>query len=401
MLDSLPSDWRVMRFSEVITEIYGGGTPDKTNADYWDGGIYWASVKDLVSFNPTSTQDRISAEGLKNSSAKIVKSGTLIFCTRMAVGVARVYDVDVAINQDLKAIVPNSLCSRDFLFYWFENQKKSIEGLATGTTVKGVRQSMLLNMEIILPPLAEQQRISEILTSVDDSIRATEAVIAQAERVKRGLMEDLLTGGLGSAAIARGEVPEGWKSCNLADLSLLQRGKFSARPRNDPKFYGGEIPFLQTGDVSNSLKYVSSYSQTLNGEGLKVSKLFSAGKILMSIAANVGDVAILTFDAAMPDSVVAISPFDGVNRDFLFHLLGAKKKELEAIATQNAQANLNLDKLNKFGVVVPQEDRQAKIAAALNSIDDQIASNQATAVQQLQVKRGLMDDLLTGRVRTV
>ena len=80
------------------------------------------------------------------------------------------------------------------------------------------------------------------------------------------------------------KIPHGWKTVKLEDIASVERGKFSVRPRNDPKYYGGEIPFLQTGDVSSSNGIVSTFNQTLNEEGLKVSRLFPLGTLLITIA---------------------------------------------------------------------------------------------------------------------
>ncbi|AXU07176.1 hypothetical protein GRX81_07225 [Rickettsia japonica] len=95
-------------------------------------------------------------------------------------------------------------------------------------------------------------------------------------------------------------------------MAYIQRGKFSIRPRNDPRYYGGEIPFIQTGDIPQSSSDVRYYKQTLNEKGLKVSRLFPKGTIVLAIAANIGITVILDFDSAFPDSIVGITPKNNV-----------------------------------------------------------------------------------------
>src|SRR5690606_19375472 len=104
---------------------------------------------------------------------------------------------------------------------------------------------------------------------------------------------------------------------------------------------GGEIPFIQTGDVTNSNGHIGAYTQTLNTEGLKVSKLFPRGTLFFTIAANIGDVGFAAFDAACPDSLVAITPAKDVEKHWLFHELAKRKASFESIATHNAQLNIN------------------------------------------------------------
>jgi type I restriction enzyme S subunit len=174
----------------------------------------------------------------------------------------------------------------------------------------------------------------------------------------------------------------------LSKVADVVRGKFSARPRNDPKFYGGEIPFLQTGDIARAGREVTAWSQTLNELGLGVSKLFPSGTIFMSIAANIGDVAISTFDAACPDSVVAVKPRNGVDRDWLFQSLKFAKNDLAALSTQNAQANLSLEKIEPFKIHIPPLPEQRKIAEILRTWDE--------ALEKLTALRAAKQDWLTG-----
>lgn len=118
-----------------------------------------------------------------------------------------------------------------------------------------------------------------------------------------------------------GALPVEWEIAPFGTLASIERGKFSARPRNDPRFYGGDIPFLQTGDVTRSGGVIEQYSQTLNSDGLRVSKLFPKGTLLFTIAANIGDVGITAFDAAFPDSLVAVSPRSSIDKQWLFYEL--------------------------------------------------------------------------------
>ena len=105
-----------------------------------------------------------------------------------------------------------------------------------------------------------------------------------------------------------GWIPDDWKCVRLPSVAKISRGRFSHRPCNAPQFYGGKYPFVQTGDISSSNVFIRRHTQTLNSDGLSISKIFKAGTILMTIAANVGDCAILTYDSACPDSLVGIIP---------------------------------------------------------------------------------------------
>jgi type I restriction enzyme, S subunit len=402
----VPEGWANYIFSDVVERIYGGGTPDKGVPEYWNGAIPWASVKDMATFDPCSTQDMISEDGLKNSSSKIVPAGNLIFCTRMAVGIVRRFSIDVAINQDLKAIIPSSRALVDFLYWWFQAKREFFEEMSTGTTVKGLRQTLLLDCKIILPPLPEQQRIAEILSSVDESIRATEAVIAQAERVKRGLMEDLLTGGLGRAAIAKGEVPEGWKVSQLSELFVVKSSKrvFERQWRKEgiPFYRGREITALsEDGYVNNDLfidrELYEEFSRT-NGVPKKNDVLITAIGTIGNTYLVDGSHEFYFKDA----SVLWLSSLNKVNSVFINFWLKSDLFSIQRdVGNGTTVDSLTIGQLGRLRVAYPSSEEQGRIAEILLGVDVQIENNSATIKEVKRLKRGLMDDLLTGRVRTV
>jgi type I restriction enzyme S subunit len=196
-------------------------------------------------------------------------------------------------------------------------------------------------------------------------------------------------------------VPNGWSIKTLENLATVERGKFSARPRNDPKYYGGEIPFVQTGDIASAKTYLSSFSQTLNEDGLKVSRIFPKNSILITIAANIGDTAITLFDVACPDSLVGIQPKQDVDCFWLNSFLETRKDDLDGKATQNAQKNINLQVLKPLEILTPPYEEQRKIAKILSTWDKAITTTEKLIETSKQQKKALMQQLLTGKKRLV
>jgi type I restriction enzyme S subunit len=191
-----------------------------------------------------------------------------------------------------------------------------------------------------------------------------------------------------------GVIPKDWDVKPFETIAHIERGKFTARPRNDPKYYGGAIPFIQTGDVTNSIGQITAYSQTLNREGLKVSKLFSRGTLFFTIAANIGDVGFAAFDTACPDSLVAITPNKGIDKHWLAHELRGRKASFENLATNNTQLNINLERLRPYMLPVPPPAEQEAIAEALSDADALIESVQQRIAKTCQIKQGTMQELL-------
>lgn len=191
-----------------------------------------------------------------------------------------------------------------------------------------------------------------------------------------------------------------WRDTPLEKLASVERGKFTVRPRNDPKYFGGKTPFIQTGDIVASGLYLKKYSQTLNEDGLKVSKLFPVNTILITIAANIGDTTITSFDVACTDSVVAIQPLKNIAVPvWIKYSLDTKKEELDSKATQNAQKNINLQVLKPLIFSTPCFKEQTKIADFLTAIDDRISQLSQKCDGLAQYKKGVMQKIFSQELR--
>ncbi|WP_208425616.1 restriction endonuclease subunit S [Salinibacter sp.] len=260
-------------------------------------------------------------------------------------------------------------------------------------------------LQIPLPPLPEQRKIASVLHAVDRAIQKTEEIIERTQHVQRGLLQELLRTGYWNHetehAGALGKTPKDWRKVKLHEVAKVQRGKFTHRPRNDPGFYDGDYPFIQTGEVVEATGELFDYSQTLNEKGKGVSKRFEAGTIILTIAGNIGDTAVATFPVYFPDSLVGITPSDEVDPYFLEFYLRERKPYLNRLATETTQKNLNLSLLRPVDVAIPPLEEQRKIAGVLKGLDSKIRTERGYVSCLHELKKGLMQDLLTGEVRTV
>lgn len=183
---------------QLIASQIGGGTPARQNPAFWTGPIPWASVKDFAEGGTElrATEERISQQGLQASATNLIPSNTPIVCTRMAVGRVAIAPMDVAINQDLKALTPARGVSTQYLLRLADYAKPKAEAVSVGSTVKGIKISDYLNIQLPIAPLPAQPKIAEVLDTLDAAIRGTEAVVAKLWAMKQGLLHDLLTRGI-------------------------------------------------------------------------------------------------------------------------------------------------------------------------------------------------------------
>lgn len=192
---------------------------------------------------------------------------------------------------------------------------------------------------------------------------------------------------------------ESWENKSLSSVCSIERGRFSPRPRNDPRYYGGNIPFVQTSDVTNSNGSVSNYSQTLNEEGLKVSKLFPAGTILITIAANIGHCGVLRQDMACPDSLIGMVVNPDNDAEFICTNLNRLQPRIDYLAPQAAQKNINVEFLKPLTLYLPSLVEQKKIAEFLSTVDKKVTLLKEKHALLEQYKKGVMQKLFNQEIR--
>lgn len=176
-----------MKLKEGLIKIVGGGTPSKSNPAYWSGDVPWATVKDMADdkFSLSETKDHISDVGLKNSSSNLIPAGTVITSTRMGLGRVFINKVDVAINQDLKALFTNEKLDNHFLLWAIALKRDYLNSIGSGTTVKGIRLEQLRELDIPELMINKQKRVAGILQAYDNLIENNSKRIHKLESIAR------------------------------------------------------------------------------------------------------------------------------------------------------------------------------------------------------------------------
>lgn len=314
------------------------------------------------------------------------------------------------VNNHAHILKAKETFSQGFIFYSLEH--KDILYFIAGGTRSKLTQGELRKIVISHPEKNEADKIAQILSTADEAIEQTQRLIEKYNRIKRGLMQDLLTRGIDAGGNIRSkqthkftvkngiEVPDDWEVVRLEEVAEIKRGKFTHRPRNEPRFYGGEFPFIQTGDISRCLgRTLNDFTQTLNDEGIKISKKFPKNTIVLTIAANIGDTALLGREMYLTDSVVGIIVNENQIPRFVEMWLRKNKEMLSATAPQSAQKNINLETLKPLPIPFVSFEEQIKIVNAYEAeirVVEQLENN----LSKLQaIKKGLMQDLLSGKKR--
>lgn len=306
--------------------------------------------------------------------------------------------------------------SNDFFRYLFKSDGfiSKINSLTVGIREgKNIQYWDFSNMLLALPPKEIQIRSAQYLnakcTEIDTMLSKTRSSIEEYKKLKQAVITQAVTKGVRGEREMKdcgvewiGEIPKEWVCEKIKYATSISRGLFNHRPRNDERYYNGKYPFIQTGDVANATKYIVSYSQTLNELGKSVSKEFPKGTLTMTIAANVGDVAILNFDAYFPDSIVGFIPNKNIRTLYLFYVFSAMKDEFTRTAIKSTQFNLNIDRVKEtFIPVTLNVNEQCEIENYLESkcaeIDGLIAKKEQLVKELESYKKSLIYEVVTGK----
>lgn len=350
-------NWPAKLLGDLV-DIKGGGTPSKSVPEYWGGTIPWASVKDFKGENLEKTEDYITELAVKGSSTNVIPAGSIIVPTRMALGKVAINAVDMAINQDLKAlrVRDESKLFFGYLFRFLESKAQHLEAQGKGATVKGITLDVLRDLEVPLPPLPEQKRIAAILDKADAIRRKRQQAIQLADDFLRAVFLDMFGDPVTN--------PKGWSVKPLGQISFFENGDRSSNYPSGDDLVSEGVLFLSTknivSDILNleSCQYITEEKYTTLSRG-KAQK----GDLIITLRGTLG--ACCVFDcehekAFINAQMMIIRPGSDVSSIFLHDLLTSKgvKKHLQSIGRGAAVPQLTAKQLRELMLPLPPIEEQ-------------------------------------------
>lgn len=367
--------WNISKLGTLCT-LQAGGTPSRTILSYWkDGRIKWISARH-INEDKIQSWEYISHQGLDNSSAKVSNPGDLILVTRVSVGKVLFCEEHFAVNQDLTIIRKSSKINNKFLFFILKLLLNQLISSAQGLSIKGIERSALENLPIPCPPIEEQRRIVEVLECWDKGIELVKKLIEQKELQKKYLMQQLLSGTRRFKGFT-----QKWETARISEIKdiIIEKGhsltKQEVIPGNIPVIAGGQtVPFFHNKWTHNFPCITISASGAYAGYVWKHTQKIYASDCNVLYSNN-------------------------YNLDFLYYVLKYNQNYLYYIQTGGAQGHIYASEIGHISIPFINAREQQAIAEVLSSADKEIDLLKQKLAKLEAQKKGLMQVLLTGKIR--
>lgn len=399
-LGLLPEDWEVAKLGDC-TNITSGGTPNTMNDEYWGGDVPWMNSGDLNKKIVNSVDGRITEKGVKYSSTHwIPKECILIGLAGQGKtrGTAAFNVFPLCINQSIAAIYPCKFFESKFVYYYFETQYKNLRTLSDGGGGRGgLTKSMLQDIEIPLPPIEEQRLIASALTSIDNLIDSLDRLIAKKIDIKQGAMQQLLSGKKRLKGFT-----EPWKIYKIDDLFDIGNG-YTPSKANSAYWTNGTIPWFRMEDIRANGRILKDSIQHITEEAVKNSGLFPANSIILSTTATIGEHALLIADSLANQRfsflIRKLNRCSDIDIMFFFYYCFILGEWCRANINDGGLMAVNMTDLKNYTFSAPSLPEQQAIASILTSMDNELSALEAKRKKYEQIKQGMIQQLLTGRIR--
>jgi type I restriction enzyme, S subunit len=415
----VPEDWEVVLLDSVAKRG-SGHTPDKAHPEYWGGKIKWVSLQDsdrLDRLYISDTAAKITPEGITHSSAKMHPDGTVILSRDAGVGKSAIMKDDMAVSQHFMTWSCRSPLDNHFLYYWLQSNKSEFERIAMGSTIKTIGLSYFRQLVVPLPPKAEQEAIAEALSNTDALIESLEQLFAKKRRIKQGAMQELLTGrrrlpGFETRHAYKqaevGVIPVDWDVSPLARFLEFRNGVNA-----DKNAYGSGTPFINVLEVitKSHLKASDIPGRVALSRSSRDAYSIRRGDLVFNRTSETQDEIGLA-SVFLDDEPVVFGGFVIRGRPIYGAALypeyagyafrtSSIRRQMAARGQGAIRANIGQADLRAVLVPLPVLLEQRAIAEVLMDMDAVIAALEAKLAKARQIKQGMMQELLTGRIRLV
>lgn len=291
----------------------------------------------------------------------------------------------------------NRIDGKYFYYYFSENFLSEVYKYTAKSSVDSVRRDMIAKMEIPLPKMEEQTAIAEVLSDVDGLISSLQKLIEKKKAIKQGAMQELLTGKKRLPGYYRK-----WKQEQLGNICDIVNGGTPATSISE--FWHGRLRWCTPTDITSCMtKYIYDTESKITESGLKSSSatLLPKGTLLLCSRATIGEVRIAGNEICTNQGFKSLIVHENINNEWLYYMVYILKSKMLEKAIGSTFLEISKKDLSELDVVVPELLEQQAIAQVLSDMDCEIEQLEKKLAKYQQIKQGMMQELLTGRIRLV
>jgi type I restriction enzyme, S subunit len=407
----IPNGWEKAKLGD-IADLVGGGTPSRKKPEYFTGNIVWLTPSQIPKNKITKIKDseeKITNEGLKHSSAKILPEGAVLMTSRASIGYIAIAGTEVSTNQGFASFICDSNIYNWYLAYWLMKETPQIEQQATGTTFKEISKTKLKNFYIIFPPLSEQKRIvskiEELFSQLDAGVAGLKQAQTGLKRYRASVLKAAFEGRLvpqdpndepayemlnrmGKYLKEQEELaklPSGWELVKTKSVGEIITGRTPRKSHSE--YYGNDFPFYKPTDL-NAGFYTTSANDNLSSLGIKKARLLPEKTVLVTcIGATIGKTGIIRIPGASNQQINAIVPNDCIYPEFLYFICISPQfqKAILDNASSTTLPIINKSRFSELSFPLPPYHEQHRIAEKLDEIFSNIERLESSL--DLQLKR--------------
>ncbi|RPE28332.1 type I restriction enzyme S subunit [Acinetobacter sp. BIGb0102] len=374
-------------------EIHSGSTPRTNNPDFWDGDITWVTPKDLSKLKSkfiSKTESKITQLGFNSCSTKLLPKNSVLFSSRAPIGHVAINTIPMCTNQGFKSFVPKAdLLDSQYLYYWLKANKEYLQDLGVGATFKEISKTVIANVEIPLPPLAEQRRIASILDQADVLRQKRQQTIEKLDQLLQATFIDMFGDPVSN--------PKGWDKEKMDTLMTIVRG---GSPRPIENFLGGTYPWIKIGDATKGDDlFITKTKEAITEEGLHKTRLLPEGSVIFAnCGVSLGFARILKIQGCIHDGWLAFQDIreDKIHKLFLLKALNSITQYFRDTAPDGTQPNLNTAIMKNFELIIPPMDLQLKFIAIVESIVKQKKILETSNIEFSNLFKSLQNQAFNG-----
>ena len=409
-LGIIPEDWEVKLFSQIF-DMYPNNTYPRDCMNDSRGVVRNIHYGDVLIKYPTIVDVEKCAipylnEDVKIKLQKLVKSGDIIIAdTAEDETVGKCVEIKNIGNNKIVAGLHTFFCrpiipfAAGWLGYYINSNHYHNQLLPyiTGIKVSSISRTSIQETKLLVPSIAEQRAIAEVLSDVDGLIAALDKKIAKKRLLKQGAMQQLLTGKKRLSGFS-----DEWVDVRLGDYATMNSG--GTPISSNAEYYNGKIPFLSISDITNAGKYIKTTEKTITEKGLQNSsaRMFPIGTIMYAMYASLGKTSIADIELSCSQAILGIKPNSSINDHYLYYVLSFMEEDVKVMGQTGTQANLSKQIVQNFLLNIPKDTKEQQvIATILSDMDKEIADLEAQRDKYRLLKSGMMQKLLTGQIRLV